>query len=109
MRPTQETSAVATALLAAAALVGFGGRFAGAYGRLWPYADVAHGLSAFAVTFVVACSLSRRTLTGADEHVVLLTTLVAIGLGGGAASELGEFAFDHGWAAGNVIQGKFDR
>lgn len=71
--------------------------------------EAVHGFTLFALTLVVGLYLYGRVLAGARAHPLLLTlSVAAVGLGIGGLWEVMEWAYDHWFAAGNVILGKWD-
>lgn len=99
----------AWALLALALAANAAGYLFGLWTHPVWFDEAVHGFTIFALTLVIALYLYGRVLTGARTHALLLTLVIAaVGLGIGGLWEVMEWAYDHWFAAGNAILGKWD-
>jgi VanZ family protein len=84
------------------------GIVANLYERLWWFDELTHFYSFFAISLLLATLLYGATLTGREEHpLLLILTIAALGLAMGALWEISEWLYD--WMVpGNAIKGKQD-
>ena len=91
-----------------AILISVGASWASLYERLWWFDEAVHFYSFFSFTLLVATLLYGLTLTGRNQHpVLLLLTIICIGLALGALWEIIEWSYDL-IRAGDIIKGKRD-
>lgn len=91
-----------------AIVISVGASLANLYERLWWFDEAVHCYSFFAFTLLVATLLYGRTLTGRNQHpVLLLLTIICIGVALGALWEIIEWSYDL-IRAGDIIKGKRD-